>query len=269
MTASPTERAKNAVPMTIPLPDRKTKLPPAPQPPLKKDLAGAAFPEPLPKNLRKKTQPKPTPVLKFSPIAWSKLLFLRDRGPTEVGGFAVAQAENPLSVIDVCLVSQSCTEVTVQFDDQGVAEFFDERVDRGFRPEQFARIWVHTHPGDSPHPSLTDEETFARCFGRADWAVMFILARGGDTYARLRFNVGPGGSLLIPVDIDFESPFPASDHTAWGQEFESCVMREVLFQKRSSDPRTPQEIETSSGEPGDPFEDFGFWETGFMDDARA
>lgn len=269
MTASPTERAKNAAPMTIPLPDRTTKLSPTPQPPLKKDLAGAALPETPRKNLRKKTPPNPTPVLKFSPTAWSKLLFLRDRGPTEVGGFAVAQAESPLNVIDVCLVPQICTEVTVQFDDQGVAEFYDEQVDRGLRPEQFARIWVHTHPGDSPHPSLTDEETFARCFGRADWAVMFILARGGDTYARLRFNVGPGGSLLIPVEIDFESPFPGSDYAAWGQEFESCVVREALFQKRSRDSQAPEEVETSFREPGDPFDGFDFWETGFMDDVRA
>src|SRR5947209_14095353 len=43
--------------------------------------------------------------------------------------------------------------------------------------EQFARLFMHTHPGNSPQPSATDEETFARVFGRCDWAVMFILAR--------------------------------------------------------------------------------------------
>ena len=62
----------------------------------------------------------------------------------------------------------------------------------GLPPERFARIWVHTHPGKSPHPSITDEETFQRCFGNSDWAVMFILARGGQSYARLRLNAGPG-----------------------------------------------------------------------------
>jgi len=29
------------------------------------------------------------PKLRFSPTAWAKLLFLRDRGPTEVGGFGI------------------------------------------------------------------------------------------------------------------------------------------------------------------------------------
>ena len=31
-----------------------------------------------------------TPVLRFSPTAWAKLLFLRDYGETEVGGFGIA-----------------------------------------------------------------------------------------------------------------------------------------------------------------------------------
>ena len=43
---------------------------------------------------------------------------------------------------------------------------------------------------------MTDEETFARVFGRTDWAVMFILARQGQSYARLRFHVGPGGDWI-------------------------------------------------------------------------
>ena len=29
----------------------------------------------------------PRPTLRFTPTAWAKLLFLGDRGPTEIGGF--------------------------------------------------------------------------------------------------------------------------------------------------------------------------------------
>ena len=37
------------------------------------------------------------PPLRFSPAAWAKLLWLRDAGPTEIGGFAVTppRAEKP------------------------------------------------------------------------------------------------------------------------------------------------------------------------------
>ncbi len=116
--------------------------------------------------------------------------------------------------------------MTVKFDDSSVADYFDTQVDQGRSPEQFARIWIHTHPGDSPHPSCTDEETFERCFGNADWAVMFIVACGGQAYARLRFGTGPGGELILPVEIDFEQPFPAADPGAWEAEYLRMVAHE-------------------------------------------
>jgi hypothetical protein len=109
------------------------------------------------------------------------------------------------------------------FDDASVADFFDRQVDAGRHPEQFARAWLHTHPGTCSAPSGTDEETFARVFGRSDWAIMFILAAGGQTYSRLSFHVGPGGSLELPVSVDYSLPFGASDRGAWTREYEDNV----------------------------------------------
>jgi len=160
-----------------------------------------------------------TPVLRFSPTAWAKLLFLRDYGETEVGGFGISASDDLLFVEDVQLVKQDCSWAHVAFDDESVAEFFDAQVDAGRQPGQFARLWLHTHPGDCPQPSLTDEETFDRVFGRSDWAVMFILARQGQTYARLRFNVGPGGAIEIPVKVNYSRPFSGSDMEVWEQEY--------------------------------------------------
>jgi hypothetical protein len=113
--------------------------------------------------------------------------------------------------------------MSVCFDDQSVADFFDRQVDLGRRPEEFGRIWIHTHPGSSPLPSFTDEETFDRCFGSADWAVMFIVARGGEVFARLRFGTGPGAQLALPVEIDFQSAFPAAEPAAWEAEYQQLV----------------------------------------------
>jgi hypothetical protein len=168
--------------------------------------------------------PPAKPTLRFSPPAWAKLLYLRDRGPTEIGGFGITVPENPLFVIDFCLVRQFGSPVNVEFDSVAVADFFDEQVDQGRRPEEFSRIWLHTHPGSSAQPSPTDEETFLRCFGRADWAMMFILARRGETYARLRFNVGPGGSLVVPSQVEFSVPFDGSALDAWEAEYQANVV---------------------------------------------
>lgn len=71
-------------------------------------------------------------------------MFLRDIGPTEVGGFGITRADDLLFIEDIRLMGQVCTSVTVQFDDAAVADFFDEQIDEGRRPEQFARVWVHT-----------------------------------------------------------------------------------------------------------------------------
>ena len=132
-----------------------------------------------------------------------------------------------LLITDILLPKQTCSSVSVAFDNDSVADLLDEQVDRGHRPEQVLRIWCHTHPGDSPQPSATDEQTFDRCFGGCDWAVMFILARGGDTYARLRFGVGPGGEIELPVAVDYDAPFEGSDFAAWDEQYETCVTPEA------------------------------------------
>lgn len=131
--------------------------------------------------------------------------------------------DDVMLVEDFRLVRQQCTAISVEFDDDSVADFFDDQVDAGRKPERFGRIWLHTHPGNSPKPSMTDEETFRRCFGGADWAVMFILAHGGDSYARLRFNVGPCSSQRIAVEVDYTRPFAFTDFDAWREEYDCNV----------------------------------------------
>ena len=182
-----------------------------------------------------KEQPKPKwreeepsgPVLRFSPTAWAKLLFFRDRGQTEIGGFAITREHDLLYVEEFMTVKQNVSMVSVAFEDEAVADFFDSQVDVGRKPEQFGRIWLHTHPGNSPEPSATDEETFSRVFGRCQWAVMFILARNGKVSARLRFSVGPGGQLLIPVEVDYSEPFGPSNQEAWEKEYQANINPEA------------------------------------------
>ena len=181
---------------------------------------GAAKEGPL---AHRRDEPWESPTLRFSPTAWAKLLYLRDLGDTEVGGFGISAADDLLYVEDVQLVRQACTGASVAFDDEAVAKFFDQQVDLGRVPSQFGRLWVHTHPGNFAEPSQTDEETFSRVFGRTDWAIMVILARQGQSYARLRFHVGPGGDVDLPVCVDYSHPFAASDHAAWKEQYAANV----------------------------------------------
>jgi len=175
--------------------------------------------------------PRPRqPVLRFTPYAWAKLQWFCFCGDTEIGGFGVAaDPQQPLLISDFVTVAQKVTAASVSFDDTAVGDFFEDQVDAGLKPQQFARLWLHTHPGDSPTPSSTDEDTFQRVFGSCDWAVMFVLARGGKTYARLRFNIGPGGQSMVPVEVDYSVPFPASDFQGWQAEYDAHIQPELLF----------------------------------------
>ena len=204
--AAPQKPTKSLTPLWTP-PDRPS--------PLK--------PRRLLRRPRRKRTRRSVPPLRFTPTAWAKLVYLRDAGSTEIGGFGITPSDDLLLVEDIQMVRQVCTVTSVQFDDASVAELFDHQVDQGLRPEQFARIWIHTHPGQSAAPSSVDETTFRNVFGRCDWALMFVLVKGGATFARLQFRAGPGGTLRLPVGIEWRQRFAGTDEQAWQTEYDLCV----------------------------------------------
>lgn len=174
--------------------------------------------------------PRPSAaVLRFSPYAWAKFKYLRDKGSTEVAAFGIGTLDDPLAIVDVIMVKQESSSVTAEMNDEAVSNYFEDQVDLGRKPHQFARVWLHTHPGDSATPSGTDEETFTRVFGRCDWAVMAVLARGGDLTSRLRYNTGIRAEFEIKVKIDYSLPFGASDHEAWDKEYKETLVEDTYF----------------------------------------
>lgn len=154
---------------------------------------------------------------------------MRDINDTEVGGFGITSSEDLLLIEDIAIVKQKVSAVTVAFDDIAVADFFEDQVVAGRQPEQFARYWIHTHPGSSPEPSMTDEATFNRVFGNCDWSVMFILAQSGNSYARMQFTAGPGGQIKIPACVDYSAAFAGSDSKSWKAEYKKNVTEDRIL----------------------------------------
>jgi hypothetical protein len=196
-----------------------------------------ATPAPEPVQLARPSSDAPVqasrpirPELTFSVGAWLKLQYLCHLGDTEIGAFGISPPGRPFCIQDIVLIRQVCTAATVEFDDAAVADFFEDQVDQGRTPEQFARIWIHTHPGDSPEPSSTDEQTFARVFGRCGWAVMFILAKGGAVYCRLQVAAERGTSTSARIGLsqqitvrvayaDLAHEVPPLPVDQWSQEY--------------------------------------------------
>jgi proteasome lid subunit RPN8/RPN11 len=195
-------------------------------------------------------------ALRFSPTAWAKLLYFRDKSDNEVGGFGITEPDDLLFVKEFVTVKQDVTCVSVKFDDEAVGEFFDTQVDLGRKPEEFARIWLHSHPGDSPTPSVIDDETFERVFGNCQWAVLFVLAQDNKTYAKLTFNVGPGGQILIPVAIDYSKDFGPSDRELWDAEYAANIRAIEWIAERSSAETTSARNELGYAVPYDFINEF-------------
>ena len=170
---------------------------------------------------------------------------MRDVTDNEVGGFGITETDDLLFVTDFTLVKQKVTAVSVSFDDESVANFFADQVEAGRKPEQFARVWLHSHPGSSPEPSMTDEQTFTRVFGSCDWSVMCIVAQDSGTYARLRFSAGPGGEVKIPVCVDYSYEFDAADFELWTQYYKVNVIEDTVFSfsGKAKEAKTQQESE--------------------------
>src|SRR4051794_1102008 len=95
----------------------------------------------------------------FAPLAWLKLQYFCHVGDTEIGGFGITAKENLLYVEDFVTVRQQTSMMTVAMEDEAVADYSDRCVDAGLLPQNYLRIWCHTHPGSSAEPSGVDEET--------------------------------------------------------------------------------------------------------------
>lgn len=177
-----------------------------------------------------------SPQLVLNWYPYLKLQFMCHRGETEVMGFGVSRDDRGpdlLYVEDFYLVRHRATSVYWEMDGQDCAAYVEDMLlQNGYPPAQCSRIQIHTHPGNCPLPSQTDEDNFAKYFDQMDWGLMAILAHGGETYARIRQNAGPSVQVVLPVVVDWTDylsiPYDKDELAAmfpeWEGEYNRCVI---------------------------------------------
>lgn len=171
--------------------------------------------------------------LRLSPYVWAKMMYIRDIGNTEVGFMGVSassESADLLTMVDIVMPKQRASSCFVKFDDDSIADYFMDMCDQGLEPSESMRIWIHTHPGNSPSPSTVDEETFQRVFGNCSWSVMLIVARDDSIYAKLQLKLGenqPNGFIEIPVEVDYDIPFMGANKKAWKKEYTENLEKEA------------------------------------------
>lgn len=101
----------------------------------------------------------------------------------EVSLMGISESEDNLGYInDFVCVPQECSGGLTEPDDDGMNTYLETMLlDKEISIIRCGRFWAHTHPGTSPTPSSTDNETFDKWFGHSDIGVMYILAKGDDS----------------------------------------------------------------------------------------
>lgn len=176
----------------------------------------------------RKNDPEVLPKLDclwFTPYAYAKIQAYIKASSNEVSAFGIT-GQNPLLVEDVELVKQTVDMVVTTMDAEGIADFFEKQVMEHKRhPSQFGRIWIHSHPGMSPHPSPADENTFAEVFGKCDYGFMVIFGGrgdGGKTYCRMQMQKPLKFAVNLTVEINHSANF--SEHQdKWQAEYDAMV----------------------------------------------
>lgn len=142
------------------------------------------------------------PVIYISQYAYDKIIYALKNIKTEVSGFGILSQKDPLIVDDFYVPKQENTSYHTEMDDNSVADFVDDYIDKGYEPWQLQRIWIHTHPAGIASPSAEDENTFKRCFGRADFAVMLIFAKSGEISCTIHINSPIRMTIPAKIAID-------------------------------------------------------------------
>ncbi len=186
--------------------------------------------------MTEQTQPaRQVSALWFTPYAWAKLLHMCHWTPNEVGAMGLANAEDPFLIEDLWIPKQEVDLGSTKFDmdDFAVTQLAmaDPDSPNARHPRCFRRVWIHTHPEGVHQPSNMDERTFKAIVGRADWGVMFILAKDGKTYCRMRARAGDlEVDQELEVCIAWGADFPAASQAAWVAELTANVTKRPVYE---------------------------------------
>ena len=117
---------------------------------------------------------------------------------------------NKVLLKDVILAKHQASALYTDPDMEAYAqEVTNQYLQNDLEPWQLA-CWIHTHPTGISTPSLVDEETFEKSWGKCVRSVMLIMTHDGSFYAKLGAYTAPIEGLLptsteAPLHVAFEN----------------------------------------------------------------
>lgn len=160
------------------------------------------------------------PVLQINSGAWWKLSWLGRTSKTEVSGIGIMGLWPQMRMTDFRLVGQIATDGTTKFTHDGWFDHQEKYGDAKIDVNVYSRVWVHTHPGQSATPSSVDRETWETQFGVFPWAIMLIVARGGQWHCEIRVKEP---NIVSECDVQIYDGKYVADTELWIAEREALV----------------------------------------------
>lgn len=156
--------------------------------------------------------------------AWNKICYCRDTHNTEISGWLISSSQDNLfECNDFITTKQTVTAASIEFDDEDLARFSFEMIQKGILPCMCQKIWLHTHPGNSCQPSGTDETTFEEMLSKianGDFLIMMIVAMNDETYIRLSVKTEFGiFSKMMTHEVVYEL------NNGWDEEFKQNILK--------------------------------------------
>lgn len=125
----------------------------------------------------------------------------------------ISSPDDPLFITDFVFLPQECTSVNTDFDTDAQNEWVQDQMEAGLNPESFARVWAHTHPGQSASPSSTDWDTFEEAMGSMPWGIMLILGTSNEFVCVFRVQ-----DQMMNLTVEIE---PTSIPDEWTAELDN------------------------------------------------
>lgn len=158
---------------------------------------------------------------RFTPAAYQKIVWCLRKTSNEVGLFGISSANDICLIEDVVFVPQISRPATIEMED--LNQYVEKMSLQGIPPGRCFRVWIHTHPGDSTTPSMTDEQTFTELLADHPWFVMMIFGRNLSASCAVGIK-SPRMRVSCAVEVDWSIPCTAVDFEQLDAEFTENVV---------------------------------------------
>lgn len=156
--------------------------------------------------------------------------------PKEIGGFGYVEriSDREFRLTKLVLLKRKTSAVSVEPAPEAYAEYVTQEIPEGKEKEEIGKIrfYWHSHPGMSPYPSLTDEESIKNLSAGRGWIIWMIINQKGEYVLALE----SAPYFRIPLEIvvvsrEEEIKKEIQEKILGHQEERSFSIKEILGMK--------------------------------------